>query len=57
MGWKRWLILDVTFVQPTPSLHGLMDTQNLMALGFINALNVALSAQKTWLRLTIRKSL
>jgi hypothetical protein len=37
MGWQRWLISDVTSVQPTPSLYGLMDTQKLMGLEFINA--------------------
>jgi hypothetical protein len=57
LGWQRWLILDVISVQPTPSLNGLMDTQRLMVLGFINALNAALLAQKIWLRLTIHKNL
>jgi hypothetical protein len=37
MGWQRWLILDVISVQPILSLNGLMDTQKLMALEFINA--------------------
>jgi hypothetical protein len=37
MGWQRWLILDATSVQPILSLNGLMDTQKLMALEFINA--------------------
>jgi hypothetical protein len=37
MGWQRWLISDVTSVQPILSLYGLMDTQKLMALEFINA--------------------
>jgi hypothetical protein len=37
MGWQRWLILGATFVQPTQSLCGLMDTQRMMALGSINA--------------------
>jgi hypothetical protein len=37
MGWKTWLISDATFVQPILSLNGLMDTQKLMALEFINA--------------------
>jgi hypothetical protein len=57
MGWQTWLISDATSAQPTPSLYGLMDTQKLMALGFINALNAVLLAQKTWLRLTMLKSL
>jgi hypothetical protein len=37
MGWKRWLILGATFVQPILSLNGSMDIQKLMALEFINA--------------------
>jgi hypothetical protein len=37
MGWQRWLISDVTSVQPILSLHGLMDIPKLMALEFINA--------------------
>jgi hypothetical protein len=37
MGWQRWLILDATSVQPILNLNGLMDTQKLMALEFINA--------------------
>jgi hypothetical protein len=37
MGWQRWLISDVISVQPILSLNGLMDTQKLMALEFINA--------------------
>ena len=57
MGWQRWLISDAIFVQPTPSLYGLTGIQKLMVLGFINALNAVLLAQRTWLRLTIPKSL
>ena len=41
-----WLSLDATFVQPIHSLSGWMDTTQLMALGFINALNAALLAQR-----------
>jgi hypothetical protein len=47
MGWQRWLILDVTFVQPILSLNGLMDTQKLMALEYFNASSVVLWEQKT----------
>jgi hypothetical protein len=47
MGWQRWLILDVTSVQPILSLNGLMDTQKLMALEYSNASSVALSEPKT----------
>ena len=57
MGWQRWLISDVTFVQPILNSNGLTGIQKLMALGFINALNAVLLAQRTWLRLTIPKSL
>ncbi len=56
MGWQGWLILDATFAQLTPTLYGLMAIRKLMVLEFINALNAAPLAQKTWLRLTIRKS-
>jgi len=56
LGWQRWLILDATFAQPTPSLYGLTAIQKLMALGSINALNAVLLAPKTWLRLTILKN-
>jgi hypothetical protein len=37
MGWKRWLILGVTSVQPILNLYGLTDIRKLMALEFINA--------------------
>jgi hypothetical protein len=37
MGWQRWLVLGATSVQLILSLNGLMDTQKLMALEFINA--------------------
>jgi hypothetical protein len=47
MGWQRWLISDVTSVQPILSLNGLMDTQQLMALEYFNASSVALWEQKT----------
>jgi hypothetical protein len=56
MGRQTWLILDATSAQPTPSFNGLMGIQKLMALGFINALNAVLLAQRTWLRLTIPKN-
>ena len=56
MGWQTWLISDVTSAQPILSSNGLMDTQKLMALGSINALNAVLLAQKTWLRLMMPKS-
>jgi hypothetical protein len=46
MGWKRWLILDVTFAQPILSLNGLTDTQKLMALEFICAYSVVLWEQR-----------
>jgi hypothetical protein len=46
MGWQRWLVLDATFAQPIPSSNGLMDTQKLMALEFINASSVALWEQR-----------
>ena len=47
MGWQRWLSLDATSVLPIQSLSGWMVTTQLMALGFINALNAALLEQKT----------
>jgi hypothetical protein len=47
MGWQRWLSLDVISVQPIQSLSGWMATTQLMDLGFINALSVALLAQRT----------
>jgi hypothetical protein len=37
MGWQTWLISDVISVQPILNSNGLMDTQKLMALEFINA--------------------
>jgi hypothetical protein len=46
MGWKRWLISDVTFAQPILSLNGSMDTPKLMALEYFNASSVALWEQK-----------
>jgi hypothetical protein len=46
MGWQRWLSLDATFVQAIQSLSGWMGIPQLMALGFTNALNAALSAQR-----------
>jgi hypothetical protein len=42
----KWLSLDATSVQPIQSLSGWMAIPQLMALGFINALNVALLAQR-----------
>jgi hypothetical protein len=42
----QWLSLDATSVQPIQSLFGWMAMTQLMALGFINALNVALLAQR-----------
>ncbi len=56
MGWQTWLISDAIFVQPILNSNGLTGIQKLMALGFINALNAALLAQRIWLRLTIPKS-
>ena len=56
MGRQTWLISDVISVQPILNSNGLMGIQKLMALEFINALNAVLSAQKTWLRLTIPKN-
>jgi hypothetical protein len=57
VGWQRWLVLDATFVQPTPILYGLMVILKLKGFGFINALNVVQSALKTWLSRSIPKSL
>jgi hypothetical protein len=42
----KWLSLDATFVQPIQSLFGWMAITQLMALGSINALNVALLEQR-----------
>jgi hypothetical protein len=42
----KWLNLDATSVQPIQSLFGWMATTQLMALGFINALNVVLLEQR-----------
>jgi hypothetical protein len=42
----KWLILDATSVQPIQSLYGWMATTQLMALGSINALSVALLEQR-----------
>jgi hypothetical protein len=47
MGWQRWLILDVTSVQPILSLNGLTDTHKLMDLEYFNASSVALWELKT----------
>jgi hypothetical protein len=57
MGWQRWLISDVISAQPIQSLNGLTAIPKLMALGFINASNAALLAQRIWLKLTILKNL
>jgi hypothetical protein len=42
----KWLSLDAISVQPIQSLFGWMAIKQLMALGFINALNVALLEQR-----------
>ena len=47
MGWQKWLSSDVISVQPIQILFGLMDIPQLMVLGFINALNAVLLAQRT----------
>jgi hypothetical protein len=47
MGWKRWLILGATFVQPILSLNGWMSLQRMKVLGYFNALNVVLLERKT----------
>jgi hypothetical protein len=57
MGWQRWLVLDVTFVQPTPILYGLMVILKLKGFGYINASSVVQLAQKTWLSRSIPKNL
>jgi hypothetical protein len=44
MGWERWLVLDATFAQPTPSFNGLMNMNLARVLGSICALNAALLA-------------
>ena len=46
MGWQGWLISDAISVQPIQSLFGWMAMTQLMALGSINALNVALLEQR-----------
>ena len=42
----KWLSSDATSVLAIQSLSGWMDTTQLMALGFINVLNVVLLEQR-----------
>jgi hypothetical protein len=56
MGWERWLVLDVTFVQQTPIFYGSMVILQLKGFGFINASSVVQLALKTWLSRSIRKN-
>jgi hypothetical protein len=47
MGWQRWLISDVTSVQPILSLNGWMSLQRMKDLGYFNASSVVPLERKT----------
>ena len=46
MGWQTWLNSNVMVAQATPNSFGLKVIQQLMDLGFINALDAIALEQR-----------